>query len=348
MAREYPIERVRDIGIIAHIDAGKTTVSERVLFYTGVSHKIGEVHEGQAIMDWMEQEQERGITITAAATTAFWYKTQAGRTDENRHQINIIDTPGHVDFTVEVERSLRFLDGAVVLFDGVAGVEAQSETVWRQADKYKVPRICFINKLDRMGASFDFSFNSILERLSKKAVPFQLPIGEESHFSKIIDLLQMKAVSFSGEHGEKVTYEEVPADMQAAAAKAREYLIEKIVEHDDELMHAYLEGNIPELDKLRATARKAIIANELVPVYCGSALKNMGVQLVLDAVVDFLPSPLDMPPVHGTDKDGKDVFRKPDDAEPLAALAFKIQFDPFVGNLTYFRMYSGVMQAGSY
>ena len=341
-------KKIRNIGIIAHIDAGKTTTTERVLFYTGLSHKIGEVHEGEAVMDWMEQERERGITITSAATTTFWYPIQAEKNEDNKYQINIIDTPGHVDFTVEVERSLRVLDGAVVVFDGVAGVEAQSETVWRQADKYEVPRLCFINKLDRMGASFEFSYNSILERLTKKAIPFQMPVGEEGDFNAVIDLLQMKMITFDGKMGENVEYVDIPADKMDEAQAAREKMIEKIVEHDDELMNAYLEGGEINLDQLKAATRKAVLANELIPVFCGSALKNVGVQPVLDAVIDFLPSPLDMPDITGTDKDGNDITRKADDTEPLAALAFKVQFDPFVGHLTYFRMYSGTLESGSY
>ena len=340
--------KIRNIGIIAHIDAGKTTTTERVLFYTGLSHKIGEVHEGEAVMDWMDQERERGITITSAATTAFWYKTQDEHTDDNKYQINIIDTPGHVDFTVEVERSLRVLDGAVVVFDGVAGVEAQSETVWRQADKYEVPRVCFINKLDRMGASFEFSYNSILDRLTKKAIPFQVPVGEEGDFNAVIDLLQMKMITFDGKMGENVEYVDIPADKMDEAKAARELMVEKIVEHDDELMNIYLEGGEISLEQLKAATRKGVIANALIPVFCGSALKNVGVQPVLDAVVDFLPAPIDMPDITGTDNSGNEVSRKPSDDEPLSALAFKVQFDPFVGHLTYFRMYSGKLASGSY
>jgi len=349
MARDYPLERVRDIGIIAHIDAGKTTVSERVLFYTGVSHKIGEVHEGTAIMDWMEQEQERGITITSAATTCFWTPTYSERNKQNEHRINIIDTPGHVDFTVEVERSLRVLDGGVVVFDGVAGVEPQSETVWRQADKYRVPRICFINKLDRMGASFEHSYKSIHERLTPNAIAVQLPIGLESNFEGVVDLLRNKAYHFDGERGEKVIEGEVPENMKDEISKARHTLIEKIVETDDTLTEQYLEGKEIAFPELKKALRKATIAYSLIPVFCGSALKNKGVQLLLDGVIDYLPSPLDMPPIEGTDpKTEQKITREAKDDMPFAALAFKLQTDPFVGQLTYFRVYSGVLQAGSY
>jgi elongation factor G len=339
MARQYSIERTRDIGIIAHIDAGKTTVTERVLFYTGVSYKIGEVHEGEAVMDWMEQEQERGVTITAAATTCFW----------DNHRINIIDTPGHVDFTMEVERSLRVLDGAVVVFDGVAGVEPQSETVWRQADKYKVPRICFINKLDRMGASFEKSFESIKERLTSDAVVMNIPIGLESEFKGVIDLLCMKAVYFEGEKGENIKTAEIPADLRKEAEKMRSIMVEKISETKDELLEKYLDGKEISIDELKEALRKSCISYNLVPVYCGSALKNKGVQLVLDAVVDFLPSPADMPPVSGTrPRSDEEETRRPDDNGPFCALMFKLQTDPYVGQLAYFRVYSGTLSAGSY
>ncbi|MEK7650187.1 MAG: elongation factor G [Patescibacteria group bacterium] len=352
MARDYPLERIRDIGIIAHIDAGKTTVSERVLFYTGVSHKIGEVHEGEAVMDWMEQERERGITITSAATTCFWrptYLPDAHKNKDHEYRINIIDTPGHVDFTVEVERSLRVLDGGVVVFDGVAGVEPQSETVWRQADKYKVPRMCFINKLDRTGASFERSFNSIIERLTPNAVAVQLPIGLESDFAGVIDLLRMKAFRFHGDHGEKIVIEEIPADFKAEADKFRHILLEKIVETDDALTEQYLEGKEISFDKLQKALRAATIGYKIVPVFCGSALKNKGVQLMLDGVVDYLPSPLDRPPVTGKDPNtDADIIRETSDEAPFSALAFKLQTDPFVGQLTYFRVYSGVVEAGSY
>ena len=349
MARLYPIEKNRDIGIIAHIDAGKTTVSERILFYTGVSHKLGEVHEGQAIMDWMDQERERGITITSAATTCFWIPTYRKGDKAFEHRINLIDTPGHIDFTVEVKRSLRVLDGAVVVFDGVSGVEPQSETNWHYADEYGVPRICFINKMDRMGASFDFVLRSIHERLTPNAIPIQLPIGAESDFKGVIDLLQMKAFDFEGEHGEKVTEIPIPENMIEAAKAARQTLLEKIVENDDKLMSDYLEGKEIGLEDLRRILRKAVLSLKIVPVVCGSALKNKGVQLVLDAVIDYLPAPTDLPPVKGHDpKTNEEIERRPSDDEPFTALAFKIATDPFVGSLTYFRVYSGKLSRGSY
>lgn len=349
MNRDYPLERVRNFGIIAHIDAGKTTTSERILYYTGMSHKIGEVHDGAATTDWMEQEKERGITITAAAITCFWNPTYMGTDLSKKQRFNIIDTPGHVDFTVEVERSLKVLDGGVVVFDGVAGVEPQSETVWRQADKYHVPRICFINKLDRTGGSFDRSYKSIVERLNKNAVRMQLPIGEESNFEAVIDLLKMKAYYFEGEMGNTIREAEIPAEYLADAQKYRAELVEKAVEFDDAMMSGYLEGKEFSIDELKAVIRKAVIANKLFPVFTGSALKNKGVQLVLDAVVDYLPSPLDIPPVHGTDpKTGDEITRKASDEEPFAALAFKLQTDPFVGQLTFFRVYSGTVESGSY
>lgn len=351
MSRDYPLNRVRNFGIIAHIDAGKTTTSERVLFYTGVSHKIGEVHEGAAVMDWMEQERERGITITSAATTCFWTPTYVtDKTDKtNKYQFNIIDTPGHVDFTVEVERSLKVLDGGVVVFDGVAGVEPQSETVWRQADKYKVPRICFINKLDRTGASFERSYKSIIDRLSKKAVRAQIPMGEESELHGVIDLLDMKAYTFEGEMGNKVVEGEIPAQYKEDAELFHGELVEKIVEHDEELMNKFFSGETIPLEDLKRTLRKAVIANAIIPVFTGSALKNTGVQLVLDAVVDYLPAPTDIPAIKGVDvKTGEEVERPSDDSQPLAALAFKLQTDPYVGQLTYIRVYSGVLEAGSY
>mgnify|MGYP001611554621 FL=1 len=349
--KDYPIEKIRDIGIIAHIDAGKTTVSERVLFYTGVSHKIGEVHEGEAVMDWMEQERERGITITSAATTCFWTPSYDGASaNKNReHRINIIDTPGHVDFTVEVERSLRVLDGGVVVFDGVAGVEPQSETVWRQADKYKVPRICFVNKLDRMGASFEKSYNSILDRLTPNAVPVTLPVGLEADFSGVIDLMRMRFIKFEGEHGEKIIEEEIPDAHKKDAEKWRHSLMEKIAEQDDALLESYLNGKEISIDVLRKTLRKATIDYKLIPVFCGSALKNKGVQLMLDGVIDYLPSPVDVPPVEGINPDtDQKVVLVPNDDAPFAALAFKLQTDPYVGQLTYFRVYSGKLEAGSY
>jgi len=355
--KHYPTEKVRNIGIIAHIDAGKTTVSERVLFYTGLSHKIGEVHEGAAVMDWMEQERERGITITAAATTAFWTPSYllAAEGDkekikkEHEHRINIIDTPGHIDFTVEVKRSLRVLDGAVVVFDGVAGVEPQSETNWHYADEYNVPRMCFINKLDRMGASFEKSLASIHERLTLNAVPVNLPIGIEEKFEGVIDLIEEKAVRFLGENGEKLEYYDIPENLKKETETARKHLIEKAVEADDKLMEKYLEGREISKDELRKAIRTSVITGKLVPVFCGSALKNKGVQLVLDGVVEYLPSPFDLPPTKGI-KPGsvEEVFRNPDENEPFAALAFKIATDPFVGSLTYFRVYSGKLTKGSY
>ena len=349
MPRIYPIEKVRDIGVIAHIDAGKTTVSERILFYTGVSHKIGEVHEGTTVMDWMEQERERGITITAAATTCFWIPTYRKGDKNFEHRINLIDTPGHIDFTVEVKRSLRVLDGAVVVFDGVAGVEPQSETNWRYADEYKVPRLCFINKLDRTGANFEADVQSIRERLNPNAVPIQIPIGIENTFEGVIDLFKMKSYRFEGEKGERIMEGEVPDNLRAEAEKYRHNLIEKIVEQDDQLMADYLEGKEPSLDNLKRVLRKATIANMITPILCGSALKNKGTQLVLDAVVDYLPSPIDLPPVKGTHpQSGKELLRSAKDEEPLAALAFKIAADPFVGSLTFFRVYSGVLKRGSY
>jgi len=349
MPRSYPLEKIRNIGIIAHIDAGKTTVSERILFYTGVSYKIGEVHEGTAIMDWMEQERERGITITSAATTCFWMPIREKGNKDKEYRINLIDTPGHIDFTVEVKRSLRVLDGAVVVFDGVAGVEPQSETNWRYADEYNVPRICFINKLDRMGASFEKSLGSIYERLTPNALPLQLPIGSESNFSGIIDLLENKAFEFHGDHGERVVEISIPENMKSEVEEQRHKTIERIVDTDDQLMEMYLEGKEIPVENLRKALRKSVLQNKLVPVLCGSALKNKGVQFVLDAVVDYLPSPLDLPPVKGTHpKTGEEIFRKPLDEEPFTALAFKIATDPYVGSLTYFRNYSGILKRGSY
>jgi len=359
MPRQYPIEKVRDIGIIAHIDAGKTTVSERVLFYTGISHRIGEVHEGEAIMDWMEQERERGITITAAVTTCFWTPISkslnllgnelAEAKKHFEHRINIIDTPGHIDFTVEVKRSLRVLDGAVVIFDGVAGVEPQSETNWRYADEYGVPRICFINKLDRMGASFENCLASIYERLTPNVVVLQWPIGIESGFSAIIDLLTEKAYRFEGDNGEKIVISEIEAEFKELVQIKRRELIEKISETDDKLLHDYLEGKEIGIVELKRALRVATLQNKLVPVLCGSALKNKGVQLLLDAVVDYLPSPADLPPVKGINpKNQNEEERRPEDEQPLSALAFKVASDPFVGTLTFFRVYSGVMKRGSY
>ncbi len=353
MERDYPLERVRNFGIIAHIDAGKTTTSERVLFYTGAQHSIGEVHEGDTTTDWMEQERERGITITAAAITCFWAPTYLTKEQhekkENKYRFNIIDTPGHIDFTVEVKRSLRVLDGAVVVFDGVAGVEPQSETNWRYAEDAKVPRVCFINKLDRTGASFERSYKSILDRLSKKAVRMQIPIGEEDKHEGVVDLLKMKAYYFEGNMGNQVVEKEIPAEYLETATKYRADLVERIVENDEHLMNAYLEGKEISLEALKETLRKAVITNKIFPVYAGSALKNKGVQLVLDAVVELLPSPLDIPPVSGIDPNtGLEILRHASDSEPFSALAFKLQADPFVGQLTFFRVYSGTIESGSY
>ncbi len=351
MNRDYPLEKVRNFGIIAHVDAGKTTTSERVLFYTGSQHKIGEVHEGETTTDWMEQERERGITITSAAITCFWTRTsEKDKKDiSKKYRFNVIDTPGHIDFTAEVKRSMRVLDGAIVVFDGVAGVEPQSETNWRYADEAQVPRVCFINKLDRTGADFERSYATILDRLSKKAVRAQIPMGAEGDFEGVIDLLTMKAFTFSGNMGEDVNEGEVPERYLEEAKKYRAEFIERIVENDDAQMNAFFEGNEPSLEELKKTLRKAIIANEIFPVYAGSALKNKGVQLVLDAVVDYLPSPLDLPPVKGVNpKTDEEIERKPSDDEPFTALAFKLQTDPFVGALTFFRVYSGTVTAGSY
>jgi elongation factor G len=349
MPRVYPIEKVRDIGIIAHIDAGKTTVTERVLFYTGISHKIGEVHNGQAIMDWMVQEKERGITITAAATTCFWSPGKTQREKETEHRINIIDTPGHIDFTAEVQRSLRVLDGAAVVFDGVAGVEPQSETVWHQADKFKIPRICFINKMDRTGASFEKSLDSIWQKLSPNAVTLQLPIGEEDNFEGVIDLLRMVALRFEGDWGQVVREEEIPQNLVEKAKEWRENLVEKISAEDEELLDKYLAKKEISIEELRKVLRKATLDYKLIPVFCGSALKNKGIQPLLDGIIYYLPSPIDLPPVRGIDpKTGQGIERKPDDAEPFSALVFKIAADPYVGTLTFFRVYSGSLTKGSY
>src|SRR5881296_3409653 len=337
MARQVSLARTRNIGIIAHIDAGKTTVTERILFYTKKIYKIGEVHEGAATMDWMPQEQERGITITAAATTCFW----------NDHRINIIDTPGHVDFTVEVERSLRVLDGAVVVFDGVAGVEPQSETVWRQADKYRVPRICFINKQDRLGANFKRCVEMIVDRLGANPIVIQLPIGAEDKFKGVIDLIEMKSLTWPLDTPADPVVGEIPADMKDEAEKARETMVEKVVETDDALLHRYLEEHHITPEELRAALRKATIAGSVVPVLTGAALRNKGIQPMLDAVVSYLPSPLDVPPVDGVDpKTGEPLVRRAMDEEPFSALAFKIASDPFVGKLAFFRVYSGVLRQG--
>jgi elongation factor G len=349
MQRDYPLEKVRNFGIIAHIDAGKTTTSERILYYTGMSHKIGEVHEGNTVTDWMEQERERGITITAAAITCFWNPTYMGKDVSKKVRFNIIDTPGHIDFTAEVKRSLRVLDGAVVVFDGVAGVEPQSETNWRYADDGKVPRICFINKLDRMGASFERSFQSILDRLNPNAVRVQIPMGLEEHFEGVIDLLKMKAYDFEGEMGDKIVEKEIPAQYLEEAKKYRAILVEKIAETDDKLIADFLDGKEIPLEELKRALRKATLEIKLIPVFTGSALKNKGVQLVLDGVVDYLPSPLDIPPVHGIDPNtGDTIYRNASDEEPFSALAFKLQNDPFVGQLTFFRVYSGSLEAGTY
>ncbi len=339
MPRTVPLERMRNIGIAAHIDAGKTTTTERILYYTGRTHKLGEVHEGTAIMDWMEQEQERGITITSAATTCFWRDIQ----------INIIDTPGHVDFTAEVERSLRVLDGAVAVFDAVAGVQPQSETVWRQADKYQVPRICFINKMDRVGADFFHSVETIVSRLKCRPVPIQLPIGAEDQFKGIIDLVEMKAVVWHDETlGAQYDVLDIPAESQEQANEYREKLIEAIAEHDDALFEKFVEGQPLTKEEIKRGIRKATVALKIFPVICGTAFKNKGVQTMLDAVVDYLPSPLDVPPVEGTSIDNKEeiLIRKPSDSEPFAALVFKIMTDPYVGQLAFFRVYSGTLKSG--
>lgn len=340
MSRKTTVDKYRNIGIMAHIDAGKTTTTERILFYTGRSHKLGEVHEGAATMDWMEQEQERGITITSAATTCYW----------NGYRVNIIDTPGHVDFTIEVERSLRVLDGAVAVFDGVAGVEPQSETVWRQADKYHVPRICFVNKMDRTGADFFRCVDMIVNRLGARPIVMQFPDGLESDFIGVIDVLRMKAYHWKNETmGAEYETVEIPEKYLDQAKKYHQSLVETAVEQDDDLMEAYLEGKEPSVEQLIACIRKGTIAGTVVPVFCGSAFKNKGVQTLLDGVVDFLPSPLDIGSVTGMNVDGEgEIIREPKDDEPLAALAFKVMTDPFVGSLTFVRIYSGVLESGSY
>ncbi|MGB5483635.1 elongation factor G [Parasphingorhabdus sp.] len=346
MARSHPLERYRNIGIMAHIDAGKTTTTERILYYTGKSYKIGEVHDGAATMDWMEQEQERGITITSAATTCFW---QAEDRKGPEHRINIIDTPGHVDFTIEVERSLRVLDGAVACFDGVAGVEPQSETVWRQADKYKVPRMCFINKLDRTGADFKFCVQSIVERLGATPAVLYLPIGIEADLVGLVDLVNERSITWKNEDlGAEYTYGEIPADMADEAAEYREKLIELAVEQDDDIMEQYLEGNLPDAATLKALIRKGTLNQSFVPVLCGSAFKNKGVQPLLDAVVDYMPSPLDVPAIKGVKLDGETEDSRPSsDEAPFSALAFKVMNDPFVGTLTFCRIYSGKLEKGT-
>ena len=346
MARTTPIERYRNIGIMAHIDAGKTTTTERILFYTGVSHKIGEVHEGTAVMDWMAQEQERGITITSAATTCFWKGMNGQRAE---HRINIIDTPGHVDFTIEVERSLRVLDGAMAVFCAVGGVQPQSETVWRQANKYGVPRIAFVNKMDRQGANFKRVVEQIGSRLRGNPVPIQLPIGEEDRFRGVIDLMKMKSIHWDDAlQGTQFIEEDVPADLLEEAEAARHFMVEAIADADEDVMMKYLEGEEISVDELKAALRKATIAGAVVPVLCGSAFKNKGVQAALDAVLDYLPSPVDIKPVEGVDPDkGGEITRAAEDGEPFSALAFKIMTDPFVGQLTFFRVYSGILTAGS-
>ena len=359
MARDYPLERYRNIGIMAHIDAGKTTTTERILYYTGKSYKIGEVHDGAATMDWMEQEQERGITITSAATTTFWTAEdstmdpmsdpEALRADQPKHRINIIDTPGHVDFTIEVERSLRVLDGAVAVFDGVAGVEPQSETVWRQADKYGVPRMCFINKLDRTGADFYYCLQSIIDRLGATPLVLYLPIGSESDLKGVVDLVNMRGIVWQAEDlGAKYEFVPIPDDMADKAAEYREKLLETAVEQDDDVMEQYLEGNEPDGATLKKLIRKGTMARDFVPVLCGSAFKNKGVQPLLDAVVDYMPSPLDVPAIKGVLPDSdKEETRPSSDDEPFSALAFKIMNDPFVGSLTFTRIYSGKLAKGS-
>ena len=348
--REYPLERTRNIGIMAHIDAGKTTLTERILFYTGINYKIGDTHEGTATMDWMEQEQERGITITSAATTCHWTleeftKPKAGALE---HRINIIDTPGHVDFTVEVERSLRVLDGAVGVFCAKGGVEPQSETVWRQADKYNVPRMAFVNKMDIAGANFFNVVDMIRTRLSKNPVPLELPIGKEDTFKGVIDLFEMKSYIYNDDKGQDITVGDIPSDMQDQAEEYRQNMIEAICETDDELIDQYLGGEEPSTDALKAALRKATIAGTIIPVLCGTAYRNKGVQKLLDAVIEYLPAPTDVADIKGTDLDGNEVHRKSSDEEPFAALAFKIMADPFVGKLAFFRVYSGTMNTGSY
>ncbi len=347
MARSHPLENYRNFGIMAHIDAGKTTTTERILYYTGKSYKIGEVHDGAATMDWMEQEQERGITITSAATTCLW-KADEGQGPE--HRLNIIDTPGHVDFTIEVERSLRVLDGAITAFDGVAGVEPQSETVWRQADKYKVPRMCFVNKLDRTGADFYYCVQTIIDRLGATPAVLYLPIGAEGDFKGLVDLVNERAIIWKDESlGAEFFYEEIPADLVDKAAEYREKLVELAVEQDDDAMEAYLEGTVPDVASLKKLIRKGTLAQAFVPVLCGSAFKNKGVQTLLDAVVDYLPSPLDIPDVQGLKLDGVTPdSRPPADEAPLSLLAFKIMNDPFVGSLTFARIYSGTLNKGTY
>ncbi len=338
MSRQFPLERIRNIGIIAHIDAGKTTLTERILYYTGITYKLGDVDDGTAVMDWMTQEKERGITITAAATTCHWQD----------HKINIIDTPGHVDFTAEVERSLRVLDGGIVVFDAVAGVQPQSETVWRQADRYKVPRICLVNKMDRTGADFFRTLKMIRERLGATVIPVQLPLGAEESFSGIIDLVHKQLLTFSGDRGEEPQYGDIPVEYEEITSRYRNEMIEKLAEFDDQLMILYLEGEIIDADDISGAIRRATIANKVVPALCGSALRNKGVQSVMDAVVAYLPAPSDVPPVIGIDpRDGKELQRSPSDGSPFTALAFKVVSDPFIGRLVYIRVYSGTAEAGA-
>ena len=338
MAREYSLENTRNIGIMAHIDAGKTTMTERILFHTGKIHKIGETHDGESQMDWMEQEQERGITITSAATTAYW----------KNHRLNIIDTPGHVDFTVEVSRSLRVLDGAVALLDSNAGVEPQTETVWRQADEFKVPRMIFCNKMDKLGASFEMSLKSIGERLGVNYAPIEWPIGAESEFDGIVDLVTMKAYHYDGEQIEEPTEIEIPDDLKDIVATKRNELIEAVFEFDDALMEKYLEGTELTVEEIKSAIRKGVLEVKFFPVMCGTALGNKGTKLLLDAIVDYMPSPVDVESIKGTDLDGNEIVRHPSDSEPFSALAFKVMTDPFVGRLTFFRVYSGHLSSGSY
>ena len=338
MARDVSLDKLRNIGIMAHIDAGKTTFTERVLFHTGITHKIGETHDGESQMDWMEQEKERGITITSAATTAHW----------KGYRLNIIDTPGHVDFTIEVSRSLRVLDGAIALIDAQAGVETQTEQVWRQANEWKVPRMIFANKMDKMGANFEFSLETIKDRLSENSAPIEWPIGAEDNFSGIIDLVTMKAYHYDGDQHENATEIEIPAELKGVAQEKRMELIETVSMFDDELMEKYLEGNELSVEEIKAAIRKGVIAGEFYPVLCGTALGNKGVKLALDAVLDYLPAPTDIPPVKGIDMNDNPIERKASDSEPFSALAFKVMNDPFVGNLTFFRVYSGTLKSGSY
>ena len=338
MARDVSLDKLRNIGIMAHIDAGKTTFTERVLFHTGITHKIGETHDGESQMDWMEQEKERGITITSAATTAHW----------KGYRLNIIDTPGHVDFTIEVSRSLRVLDGAIALIDAQAGVETQTEQVWRQANEWKVPRMIFANKMDKMGANFEFSLETIKDRLSENSAPIEWPIGAEDNFSGIIDLVTMKAYHYDGDQHENATEIEIPAELKSIAEEKRMELIETVSMFDDELMEKYLEGNELSIEEIKSAIRKGVIAGEFYPVLCGTALGNKGVKLALDAVLDYLPAPTDIPPVKGIDMNDNPIERKASDSEPFSALAFKVMNDPFVGNLTFFRVYSGTLKSGSY